>query len=219
MGAARSHSGASLVRPSPLCHTHAMTCRSFLAALCLAAACVPVRATVVFAQDVRVSIDTTYYGVSGRTRRQWKESMYLAAAHVGLRPRVIASTRSRTRWTPGALNLTPSGCVAQSPMVDVAIRYTMPLLVPDSGASQEDLQVWRQYVTAVWRHEEEHGAHAYRAAVEMRDWLMGLRAPTCEELRTRLAQSVQATRHRYSLLDDEFDARERDTPQRVTLDP
>jgi predicted secreted Zn-dependent protease len=162
---------------------------------------------VVSAQELRVAVDTTYYKVLGRTRREWSESMTVAAREAGVKPPFRANARWSTRWWVGPLTVVPAGCVARAPVVELTVRYTMPHLVPSPETAPEDMREWRQHIAALWRHEEGHAVRGYRAAVEMRDSLMWVRAPTCAELRARLMPAVEAARLKYVALDSAYDVR------------
>jgi len=167
----------------------------------------PAGARVAGAQVVRVVIDTTYYRVEGRTRREWQASWTINGPRAGLSSTAIATTGWKVRWSPGPLTLTPAGCVASAPEVGVTIHYKMPHLVPAPETSSDDVREWRRYLESIWRHEEGHGIRALREGVEMRDSLNWMRAPTCVELQRRLSSSLGAVREKYNALQDAYDVR------------
>jgi predicted secreted Zn-dependent protease len=177
--------------------------------LVLAAPSGPTGGGAASAQDVRVVVDTAYYQFEGRAPSEWEASRTAAALSAGLEPRVVATTRWQARWSPGPWILTPEGCAAGSPSVELIIHHTMPRLFAVNGASPDDVREWERYLEWLWGHEEGHRLRAYRAAVEMRDSLTSARAPTCAQLRPHLSSSVAAVKARYDMLQDAYDRRTR----------
>jgi predicted secreted Zn-dependent protease len=154
-----------------------------------------------------VAMDTTYYKVVGSTRWEWYDSMRAAARRAGVTPPFKAQEESRTRWWEGFLTVVPDGCVARGPGVELTVHYTMPHIVPSPETAPEEMRERRRYIAALWNHEEGHALRDYRAAVEMRDSLSWVLAPTCGELRVRLASAVEAVKRKYVALNHAYDVR------------
>jgi predicted secreted Zn-dependent protease len=184
----------------------------------LLVACLLSRPTAAAAQELRVVMDTTYYRVVGSTRWEWRESKRVAARRAGVTPPFTAQAQWNTRWWDGVPTVVPDGCVARGPGVELTVHYTMPHFVPGPETAPEEMREGRRYIAALWEHEEGHAARGYRAAVEARDSLLSVIAPTCAELHGRLAWAVWAVKRKYAALDSAYDVRtDHGTLQGVTL--
>jgi predicted secreted Zn-dependent protease len=179
-----------------------------VAVLMAAVVCGPPRTTFPPTQQgIRTVVDTTFYDTEGVTRAQWLASMRAGARRAGVRPPFVAYTAWEARWSYPSSQMWPTGCEPRAPVIDLTIRYTMPRLVPDSGVALEDMVEWRRHATALWRHEEGHALRAFRAAVEMRDSITHVRAPSCTSLQPMVASAMDAVVRKYRALQMSYDAR------------
>jgi predicted secreted Zn-dependent protease len=170
------------------------------------ASCGPSRPSLPSVAGVRTLVDTTYYDVEGRERRQWMASMRAGARRAGVGSPYVAYTRTQSRWSYGSSRTGVGGCQPNLPAVEVGIRYIVPRLAADTVA-EEDMLEWRRYLTSLWRHEEGHGIRALREGSEMRDSLIRLRAPTCASLGASVARAMDAVNRKYGRLQSDYDLR------------
>src|SRR5688572_16452387 len=112
---------------------------------------------------VRAIVDTAYYEIDARERRQWMSAMRVGARRAGISPPFVAHTRTQARWRYTGSQSATGGCQARSPAVEVTIHYLMPRLVADT-VDEEDMMEWRRYLVSLWRHEEGHAVRALREA-------------------------------------------------------
>jgi predicted secreted Zn-dependent protease len=188
-----------------------------LVSAALALACGP-PSTVPSAGWARVAVDTIFYDVVGRTPQDWLVSMAANARPAGVPRPFQALTEWSTQYRYPSSRMSPRGCMAVSPSVELRLRIRMPRLRADSGADSLALAEWARFDRALHRHEEGHAARAARAAAELADSITSIRAPTCVLLAARLADANRDLRDRYLRLQAAYDERTRHgARQGVTL--
>jgi predicted secreted Zn-dependent protease len=165
----------------------------------------------------RVRTDTTFYDVTGRTPRDWLVAMHANAPAAGVRPPFQALTEWFTRYSYPSSRLTPRGCAAVAPQVELQLRFYFPRLRADPGTDSAAVGEWARYERALHRHEDGHAARAARAAAELADSLALVRTPSCGQLGPRLADVSRAITARYSALQAEYDEQSRHGARQGTV--
>ena len=190
----------------PLAYSSGATLEIMLTALTAAMvlAC-HTSSTFATAGRARVEVDTAYYEVIGRTPREWARSMTANAQKAGVIPPFRAQTDWSTRFSYQRSTMTPRGCMASAPVVELQLRFRMPHLVTDSVSDSLALAEWARYDAALVQHEGGHAALAARAAAELADSLATIRAPTCALLATRLTEVNRDLRLHYVTLQKAYD--------------
>jgi predicted secreted Zn-dependent protease len=163
--------------------------------------------TIPSAGMARVTADTVYYDVVGRTPGDWIVSMDMNAPPAGVPRPYQAITEWSTRYSYSSSRMTTRGCTAVSPSVELQLRFRMPRLRADSGADSLALAEWARYDRALNRHERGHATLAAHAAAELADAVTSIRTPTCALLAARLADANRDVRARYLPLQEAYDER------------
>ena len=153
-------------------------------------------------------MDTVYYPVRGTTPLEWSQSAIVEAARVGIMLPTVALTAYAPRWTYTPRN-TAYGCEPREPVLILGIRFIMPRLADERGASSSDLSAWQARQRALWRHEEGHAALALRSGKELRDSLRVLHAAECGLLNDRINDVARGIDARYRMLQEVYDDRAR----------
>lgn len=128
---------------------------------------------------------TNFYSVTGTTipelrqsireKRPWKE-----------RSPHDATTEWRLNWQY-TVTPTASGCRCSSFTTQTAITITMPRWAAPTNAPETTRTIWREYITALGRHEVGHGAIAVAAAAELDKRVQALgEAAECDELKRKI---------------------------------
>jgi predicted secreted Zn-dependent protease len=163
--------------------------------------------TIPSAGRVRVSVDTVYFDVVGRTPRDWIVSMYVNGSRAGVPRPYQAITEWSTRYSYSMARMTTRGCMAVSPSVELQLRFKLPRLRADSGSDSLALTEWARYDRALNQHEEGHATLAVQAASELADSVASIRAPTCALMAARLTDANRELRARYLTLQEAYDER------------
>src|SRR5688572_12121566 len=127
-----------------------LAARPLVIAVCVAPwlACRPASVALPSAPGLTTVVDTAFYDVSGRERRQWMSSMRAGARRAGVPGPFVAYTRSQTHWKYSTSRPGTGGCQPGAPSVEVRIRYIVPRLSADT-VEEEDLLEWRRYITSL----------------------------------------------------------------------
>jgi predicted secreted Zn-dependent protease len=83
------------------------------------------------------------------------------------------------------------GCALRNIQVTLELTLTLPRWTPSSTAAPHLLESWRTYLQHLKLHEAGHRAIAEQNARALATALMGLRAPTCQELTDSASRTAE----------------------------
>lgn len=131
-----------------------------------------------FRTGVRTVRSAETYPVAGETAEALLRALLAAGpktedgAYFGL---TTAETDVRYQTVESA-----GGCRIDGVEVDLRVVVTLPAWDPPPGASQPLRRDWGQFLAALRRHEDEHGAIAERSAAVLYRSVSEVRRPTCD---------------------------------------
>ena len=172
---------------NPHCSGSTPRLQACLAILGLSLVLWPVRAGA----QSSVQWTTNYYPVTGTTLSEVRQSIRRNRPWKD-RFEHDAMTNWRVKWefTTGP---TATGCQCRSFRTQTTIVVSMPGWITSTNASDTARQLWRQYVTALGRHEAGHAELALAAAAELHKRIQGLsEAPDCRTLEKQIGDLCQS---------------------------
>lgn len=153
-----------------------------------------------------VSFRTEYYGISGKTGGELYASMVSRSPRGGLSSRMIA--RTFYRQIDWQTKLEPRNGVCRLALAKprLAVTYTYPK--PSESLSPVLKQRWNRFITAIRKHEENHGRIAREMVSVATTSLKGLEMPndpSCSKTRAEISRRVDAVRRLYEARQVTFD--------------
>jgi len=136
--------------------------------------------------DPVITINTTYYDISGKTSRQLRREMAKKGPPSdNPRRRYWAMTRWHVSWNPDYVPLHESynsapnlpvgtGCKINSVRTTVSIDYIYPRWVNRADSSTNMGRKWDRMYQALVAHEETHAEHGISAAKQIESELLKL---------------------------------------------
>jgi len=170
----------------------------------IAACAVPVGA----AAEVKTSVKTAYYKVSGTTGEALMQSMDSNGPRHGFLARAIAQTRYTVDWT---LRWRQSGssCRLAAASARLAIDYRYPRLANQLSPAMQ--KRWTRFLAGVRKHEEVHGRIARDMAAAADKAVRGVgyaNDPSCRKAQKEVERRVNAVYATYEAKQRAFDDRE-----------
>jgi predicted secreted Zn-dependent protease len=151
-----------------------------------------------------VKISTNYYKVFGSTLREVRESINRSRPWKdkdAMDGRTDWSVRSRYSVADDG-----SGSRGESFGTETRITITLPVWSPLPNTPKAMTDRWREYFTALLRHENGHATHALQAAAEVRKRAGVItRAPTNDELTKKINDTVNRVLSEYQEKEKAYD--------------
>ncbi len=147
---------------------------------------------------------TNYYAVGGGTLQEIHESFRQT------RPwKDKSSFDGQTDWRiDWHFQLTPAGesCRCDSFTTQTAITITLPRWTAPTNASPEVRDAWKNFFTALSKHESGHAQNAQAAVTEMQQRVKRLPAENdCAALKKKIDETARRVIAEYHQRDEEFD--------------
>ncbi|BDX06187.1 DUF922 domain-containing protein [Planctobacterium marinum] len=155
--------------------------------------------------EVKRSEEVHYYSV------QLQDGQSLKGALKGVTP-IRKNNRhwyGKTQWSINPLyrfRQLSGSCYVSQHLVELNIVMTLPELLPQSQASEAQIQQFNRFYEALLVHEEGHKALGVKAANEVDEYLgMPNISETCETLQIRVNEEISALIQKYKQLNEQYD--------------
>lgn len=155
--------------------------------------------------EVKVSVEKTYYNISGKTGTALLDAMDRKGPKHGFLTRAIAQTRYSVTWE---IEWAQAGntCKVRAANAGLDIKYMYPRV---AGAMPAALQKrWNRFFAGVRTHEEVHGRIAREMVVAAEKRLLGFvmkNDRTCSKSRREMKRRVEEVYARYEAKQLAFD--------------
>ncbi|BCH25949.1 DUF922 domain-containing protein [Mesorhizobium sp. L-8-3] len=170
---------------------------------CVAAACVLAAGPAL--ADVRVSVKTTNYDITGKTGDALLQSMDRRGPRRGLLTRAIAQTGYTVSWEV-EWDMRGDVCRVKNATAQLAITYTFPRVVND--LSPDLKRRWARFMQGVRKHEERHGTIARQMVNAAEQAVSGLSMrndPRCRKSQAEVKRRVEAIYAEYEARQIRYD--------------
>lgn len=158
--------------------------------------------------DIKVSVQKTYYKISGRTGAALLEAMDRSGPKHGFLTRAIAQTRYSVTWK---IDWLQSGdtCKVRAAKAGLDIKYMYPRIAGGVPAGLE--KRWTRFFAGVRKHEEVHGRIAREMAAAAEKVVLGFSAGndrSCTRSKREVKRRVEEVYARYEARQLAFDEAE-----------
>lgn len=173
-----------------------------LLALCAVGWSMPVQA------EVKTSLKTKYYNVSGRTPETLVKSIFKSAPALAQGKRALGSARLKFDWDIDA-EQTNYKCQVNDLEVSLEILVTLPRWRNEKGADPQLRAFWRSFYGFVEKHENRHVTIAKQHATQLERMFNRVpAADNCKLLTARLAAGAKRILTNHNRKQTKFDAQE-----------
>ncbi len=152
-----------------------------------------------------VSIQTSYYSVSGSDTNSLYQSLQQNGPIGESGKRYHAVTRWKANWSY-AWREAANWCHLDKVEVSVDIEYLLPKLKEADTKPEKFRADWETYFLALFKHEQQHKDYGVQAAVELEKNLLAVNSQqSCSSLKNKMADTAQKVLDKYDRLEKEFD--------------
>lgn len=129
--------------------------------------------------DVKSTVNTAYYSVSGQNALEIYRSLVTRGPHVG---DTLAYATTTARTEQKALFRTGRTCSFAAYRLSVSFSTKLPRLASEAALAGGDRERWRSFATFVQRHEATHRTIWLGCSADLQTQIINLSAPDCAGL-------------------------------------
>lgn len=196
-----------------------MRMRAHAAVACVVALTSVLLASAPTAAKVRVSEDTSYYKVSGRSGTELGRAMISGGTRTTRLSHAIAATATRFSFENPQIVVERGQCVLKHVDVMLEITYYYPRWDGKSAASADLRRSWDRFYAELIRHEQMHGTIAKKFASRIENEMLRMRgnvALGCRDFGVNAQRRFDKLAAQLKGLQAAFDAREQLSSSRIS---